>query len=402
MMQTLWQDLRYALRMLEKSPGFTAVAVLTLALGIGANTAIFQLLDAVRLRTLPVKNPEQIAKINIDHRNGASGSFTSRYADLTYAQWEQIRERQQAFSSVFAWGPNLFNISPSGEVHNVQGLWVSGEFFQTLGVEPVIGRVLTTGDDGPNCASPGAVISYSFWKHTFAGENSVIGKTLLINRHPFEIVGVTPADFYGVEVGRYFDVAVPVCAEPIINGEDSQLRRADGWWLSVMGRLKPGWTIKQAALQLRSISPGIFEATIPPTFNTDQAKHYSGYVLGAFPGNSGSSTLRRDFENPLWFLLGLAALVLLIASANLANLMLARASTREKEMGLRMAVGASRARLIRQLFTENLLLAGMGAALGGLLAHSLSRILVAVLSSPNDQLFVDLGCEWSVMASSAA
>ena len=160
-MQTLWRDLGYALRMLEKSPGFTAVAVLTLALGIGANTAIFQLLDAVRLRTLPVKNPEQIAKINIDHRNGASGSFTSRYADLTYAQWEQIRERQQAFSSVFSWGPNLFNISPSGEVHNVQGLWVSGEFFQTLGVEPVLGRVLTTADDGPNCASPGAVISYS-------------------------------------------------------------------------------------------------------------------------------------------------------------------------------------------------------------------------------------------------
>jgi predicted permease len=397
MMQTLWRDLRYALRMLEKSSGFTAVAVLTLALGIGANTAIFQLLDAVRLRTLPVKNPEQIAKINIDHRNGASGSFTSRYADLTYAQWEQIRERQQAFSRVFAWGPNLFNISPSGEVHNVQGLWVSGEFFQTLGVEPVLGRVLTSADEGPNCASAGAVISYSFWKHTFAGENSVIGKTLLINRHPFAIVGVTPADFYGVEVGRYFDVAVPLCAEPIIDGEDSQLHRADGWWLSVMGRLKPGWTIKQAALQLRSISPGIFEATIPPTFNTDQAKHYRGYVLGAFPGDSGASTLRRDFENPLWFLLGLAALVLLIASANLANLMLARASTREKEMGMRMAVGASRARLIRQLFTENLLLAGMGAALGGLLAHSLSQILVAFLSTQNDPLFVDLGTDWRVL-----
>jgi len=401
-MQTLWQDLRYALRMLEKSPGFTVVAILTLALGIGANTAIFQLLDAVRLRTLPVKNPEQIAKIDIDHRNGATGSFTSRYSDLTYAQWEQIRELQQAFSSVFAWGPNLFNISPSGEVHNVQGLWVSGEFFPTLGVEPVLGRMLTTADDKPNCATSGAVISYSFWKHTFAGENSVIGKTLLINRHPFAIVGVTPADFYGVEVGRYFDVAVPLCAEPIIAGEDSQLRRADGWWLSVMGRLKPGWTIQQAALQLRSISPGIFQATMPPTFNTDQAKHYSAYVLGAFPGDSGASTLRRDFENPLWFLLGLAALVLLIASANLANLMLARASTREKEMGMRLAVGASRARLIRQLFTENLLLAGMGAALGGVLAHSLSQILVAFLSTQNDPLFVDLAIDWRVLGFSAA
>src|SRR5260370_25502689 len=238
MTQMLWQDLRYALRMLEKSPGFTAVAIVTLALGLAANTAIFQLLDAVRLRTLPVKNAEQIAKINIDHRNGASGSFTSRYADLTYAQWEQIRARQQAFSSVFSWGPNLFNISPSGEVHNVQGLWVSGEFFETLGVEPVLSRVLTTADDGTNCASPGAVISYSFWKHTFAGEHSVIGKTLLINRHPFAIVGVTPADFYGVEVGRYFDVAGPPCAGPIIFGGTSHMPPGARSWLSGMVRVE--------------------------------------------------------------------------------------------------------------------------------------------------------------------
>src|SRR4029077_13736332 len=223
-----------------------------------------------------------------------------------------------------------------------------------------------------------------------------------ISRLPFEIVGVTPPDFYGVEVGRYFDVAVPLCAEPIINGEGSQLHRPEGWWLAAMGRLKPGGAIERARATRRAISPGIFEATVPPKFNPEQAKHYLGYQLGAFPGDSGSSELRRTFENPLWFLLGLGALVLLIASANLANLMLARASTREKEMGMRMAVGASRARLIRQLFTENLLLAGMGAALGGLLAHSLSRILVACLSTQNDPLFVDLGTDWRVLGFSAA
>src|SRR5712692_5381345 len=256
---TLWQDLKFGFRLLRFNTGFAAAAILSLALGIGANTAIFQLLDAVRLRTLPVKHPEQMAKITIDHRNGASGSFTTRYPELTYPQWEQIRAQQLAFSDIFAWGPNLFNISPGGEVHNVQGLWVSGEFFQTLGVEPILGRVLTPADDRTDCGSSGVVISYSFWKHSYAGENSVIGKTLLLNRHPFEIIGVTPAEFYGVEVGRYFDVAVPLCAEPIINGEDNQLHRADGWWLSVMGRLKPGWTIKQAAVQLRSVSPGIFE-----------------------------------------------------------------------------------------------------------------------------------------------
>src|SRR6266851_2182549 len=337
LLETLWQDLKFGLRLLRFNPAFAGAAILSLALGIGANTAIFQLLDAVRLRMLPVKNAQEIARVAIDHRNGASGNFSTRYPDLTYAMWEQIRAQQQGFSGVFAWGPNQFNVAPGGEVHNVQGLWVSGEFFSTLGVEPVLGRLLSPEDDKPGCGATGVAISYSFWEREFGGERSVLGRTLTVNRRPFPIIGVAPADFYGVEVGRYFDVAVPLCAEPIIDGEDSQLHRADGWWLSVMGRLKPGWTIKQAALQLRSISPGIFEATIPPTFNTDQAKHYSGYVLGAFPGDSGASTLRRDFENPLWFLLGLAALVLLIASANLANLMLARASTREKEMGMRMA-----------------------------------------------------------------
>ena len=402
LVETLWQDLKFGLRLLRFNPAFAAAAILSLALGIGANTAIFQLLDAVRLRTLPVKNPEQLVKVRIDQSHGRSGNFSSRYPDLTYGQWEQIRGQQQAFSSVFAWGPNLFNISPGGEVHNIQGLWVSGDFFSTLGVEPALGRVLTSADDRPGCASAGVVISNSFWKHQYAGENSVIGRTLTINRHPFEIIGVTPPDFYGVEVGRYFDVAVPLCAEPIINGEDSHLRRPEGWWLSVMGRLKPGWTLEQAATQLRAISPGIFEATVPPIFNTEQAKHYLGYKLGAFPGDSGSSELRSNFENPLWFLLALAGLVLLIASANLTNLMLARASAREKEMGMRMAVGASRGRLIRQLLAESFLLAGIGAGLGALLARSLSQVLISSLSTQSDPLFVDLGTDWRVLGFTAA
>ncbi len=190
LVETLWQDLKFGLRLLRFNTGFAAAAIFSLALGIGANTAIFQLLDAVRLRTLPVKNPEQMAKITIDHRNGASGSFTTRYPELTYAQWERIRAQQQGFSSVLAWGPNLFNISPGGEVHNVQGLWVSGEFFQTLGVEPLLGRLLNPADDRPNCNSAGAVLSHSFWKHEYAGENSVIGRTLTINRHSFEIIMV--------------------------------------------------------------------------------------------------------------------------------------------------------------------------------------------------------------------
>lgn len=400
--ETVWSDLRFGARLLRLNPVFAAAAILSLALGIGANTAIFQLIDAVRLRTLPVKNAQEIARVAIDHRNGASGNFSTRYPDLTYAMWEQIREQQQGFSGVFAWGPNQFNVAPGGEVHNVQGLWVSGEFFSTLGVEPALGRLLSAEDDQAGCGAAGAVISYSFWQREYGGERSVLGRTLTVNRHPFPIIGATPADFYGVEVGRYFDVAVPLCAEPMINGEDSQLKSRSGWWLSVMGRLKPGWSVERAAAQLRAISPGLFEATLPPEFNPGNAKHFLQYKLGAFPADSGLSDLRRDYEKPLWLLLALAGLVLLIASANLANLMLARASSREKEMAMRMAVGASRGRLIRQLLAESLLLAGIGAALGALLARNLSHVLVASLSTPHDPLFVELGTDWRVLGFTTA
>jgi putative ABC transport system permease protein len=400
-LESLWSDLRFGARLLRFNPLFAGAAILSLALGIGANTAIFQLLDAVRLRTLPVKNPQEIARIAIDKRTGASGDFTSRYSDLTYAMWVEIHAQQQAFSNLFAWSPTQFNIAPSGEVHNVQGLWVSGEFFQTLGLEPTLGRFLNSADDTPGCSTGGAVISYSFWQHQYADDHSVIGRALTLNRRTFEIIGVTPANFYGVEVGRYFDVAVPLCTEPAIMGEDSQMKSRSGWWLASMGRLKPGWTIERATVQLQAISPALFEATLPTDYNIENTKHFLANRFGAFSADSGVSDLRKDYEQPLWLLLALAALVLLIASANLANLMLARASAREREMGLRMAVGASRGRLIRQLLAESLLLAAVGAVLGALLAHNLSQLLVASLSTQRDPLFVELGTDWPVFGFTA-
>ncbi len=400
--ETLWQDLRFGLRLLRFNTGFAAAAILSLALGIGANTSIFQLLDALRLRTLPVKNPQELARVAIDHRNSASGHFTSRYSDLTYAMWEQIRAQQQGFSDIFAWGPTQFNISSGGEVHNVQGLWVSGEFFQTLGVAPTLGRLLTPSDDQPGCASAGAILSYSYWQKEYGGQRDTIGRKLTISRHPFPIIGVAAPDFYGVEVGRSFDMAVPLCAEPLINGEDSQLNSRIGWWLSVMGRLKPGWSVERAAVQLRAISPGLFQATLPPQFNASNAKHFLQYKLGTSPAGSGISDLRKQYEEPLWLLLALAGLVLLIASANLANLLLARASAREKEMGMRMAVGASRARLMRQLLAESLLLAAIGTAFGTLLARNVSQVLVASLSTQHDPLFVDIGTDWRVLGFTTA
>jgi predicted permease len=400
-LESLWSDLRFGARLLCFNKVFAGAAILSLALGIGANTAIFQLLDAVRLRTLPVKNPQEIARISIDHRGGASGDFTSRYSDLTYPMWVEIHAQQQGFSSLFAWSPTQFNIAPSGEVHNVQGMWVSGEFFQTLGLQPALGRFLNPADDTPGCSPGGAVISYSFWQREFGGDPSVIGRALTLSRRSFEIVGVTAADFYGVEVGRNFDVAVPLCAEPAIMGEDSQMKSRSGWWLASLGRLKPGWTIERATAQLQAVSPAIFEATLPTDYNPDNTKHFLAFRLGAFSADSGVSELRKDYEQPLWLLLALAALVLIIASTNLANLMLARASAREKEMGMRMAVGASRGRLIRQLLAESLLLAAVGAVLGALLAHNLSQLLVASLSTQNNPLFVELGTDWRVFGFTA-
>lgn len=395
--ETCWQDLRYATRQLRASPLFTAAAILSLALGIGANTAIFQLIDAVRLRALPVKNPQEIARIAIDHRGSASGNFSTRYPDLTYAMWEQIRKQQQGFSEVFAWGPTGFNIAPGGEVHNVQGLWVSGDFFETLGVAPALGRLLGPEDDQPGCGSPAVAISYSFWQHEYGGERSVLERTLTINRQPFRIIGVAPPDFTGVEVGRYFDVAAPLCSEPLVDGEYSQLKNRSGWWLSVLGRLKPGWSIERASAQLRAISPGLFEATLPPEFNPSNAKHFLQYKLGVFAADSGLSDLRRSYEDPLCLLLGLAGLVLLIASANLANLMLARASAREKEIGVRLALGAGRGRLVRQLLAESLLLALIGAATGAILARDLGQVLIASLSTPHDPLFLNLATDWRML-----
>ena len=402
LLETLWQDLKFAVRLLRFNPAFAAAAILSLALGIGANTAIFQLLDAIRMRTLPVNNPHQLGEIRIGERHGATGSFVTRYPKLTNPQWEQIRAQQQGFSGMFAWGPTTFNISPGGEVHNVQGLWVSGEFFDVLGIEPERGRLLSPQDDRPGCASPGVVISHAFWQREFGGDASVLGRKITIERHPFEVIGVTPPSFYGVEVGRNFDLAVPLCVEPIIRSEFTVLNRRDGWWLTAMGRLKPGWTFEKASAQARAISPGIFEATLPAEFDAGDAKHYLDYKLGVFPADTGVSELRSTYENPLWLMLGLAALVLLIASANLANLMLARASAREREIAMRMAVGATRGRLIRQLLAESLLLGLSGAFFGALLASGLTQFLVASISTSNQPLFVDLALDWRMLGFTTA
>jgi putative ABC transport system permease protein len=400
-MESLWQDLNYGARLLRLNPGFTIVAVLSLALGIGANTAIFQLLDAVRLRGIPVKDPQELAVVRIANRDWSSGRHEGRYSQITNPMWEQIRDHQQGFSSIFAWAATEFNLAFGGEAHYAQGMFVSGDFFKVLDVRPLLGRVLTAEDDQRGCGSPAAVISYAFWQREFSGQGTALGDKIILDGHPFPIVGITPPGFFGVEMGRSFDVAVPVCSEPVIRGEESLLDMRHGYWLASMGRLKPGWTIEKATAQLNAISPAVLEATVPQVYKPDSAKKYMEYRFAAFPANNGFSQLRQEYENPLWTLLAIAGLVLLIACANLANLMLARASAREREVGVRLAMGASRARLLRQMLVESLLLAAIGAVLGAGLAQGLSRFLIAFLSTQGSPLFMDLHADWRVIAFTA-
>ncbi|HUL17549.1 MAG TPA: ABC transporter permease [Terriglobales bacterium] len=402
-MRELIQDVRYGLRVLAKSPVFAAVAILTLALGIGANAAIFQLIDAVRLRTLPVKDPERLSIVHIDKKHWGSGNFNGPYAEFTFPLWQQVKQRQDAFTSIAAWGAETHNLAKGGEVDVAHVIWTSGAFFDALGVQPMLGRLISDADDQQGC-SGAVVLSYAFWQRRYGGAASAIGKTLTLDGHPFPIIGVTPPDFYGVSVGDRFDVAIPICSEPIISGQFSRItgeRARESWWLSVFGRLKPGWTLKKATAQLATIASPSLHETIPPQYDAEGVKHYLDYAFEAWPAANGFSEMRRDSSDPLWLLLGLSGLVLLIACANLANLTLARASAREREVAVRLALGASRARLIRQLLSESALLAIGGAACGGILAATLSRALIAFVSTPNNPVFLDMPTDWRVLGFAA-
>jgi predicted permease len=400
--ETVWQDLRYAARLLCRNPTFAIVAILTLALGTGANTAIFQLVDAVRLRALPVEAPQQLVDIRVDaHNKGRTGTFMSRLPFLSEPLLRRIQVEQQVFSGLAAWGAARFDLADGGESRPADGLFVNGAFFETLGVHAQLGRVLTAADDVRGCAVPSIVVSDAFWRREFAASPAAIGRMLRLDGHAYQIVGVAPRSFFGVDVGRSFDVTAPICAEPLSRGTRSGIDKADVWFLAAFGRLKPGVTTAKADAQLRAISRGIFEAIVPPNYTAEDAKNYLDFTLTARPAATGVSTLRGAYATPLWILLGFTGLVLLIACANLANLMLARATAREREIAVRLAIGASRRRIVRQMLSESLLIAVIGAAGGLVLARWSSRALVAYLSTQGNAFFVDLPLDWRIFGFAA-
>jgi predicted permease len=394
------QDLRLALRSLRKSPGFALTAILTLALGIGVNAAIFQLIDAVRLRSLPVVDPQALVGVQIKGGNYTVGIRRSP-ATLSLALFEQIRKQQQGLSGVFAWFNHDFRLGQGAQQRRAPGLWVSGDLFTTLGVAPFKGRLLSPEDDQPGCGTSGAVLSYAFWQSAFGGQDSVIGSKLLVDEHLTQVIGVTPPDFFGLEIGKGFDIALPLCSHPAFHPEDFYFARHDYLQFFVMGRLKPGWTSEHASAQLESISPGILEATLPGGYDAAVLDDYRKFQLAAYPASNGISSLREKYDASLWLLLGITGLVLLIACANLANLLLARATSREKDMAVRAALGASRWRLMRQLLAEGCVLAAGGAILGWAIANVFSRSIVWQLRGQDPTLQLNLGADWRGLAFTA-
>ncbi|HET6679975.1 MAG TPA: ABC transporter permease [Gemmatimonadaceae bacterium] len=386
-------DLRYATRALRNSPVFTLVAVLSLALGIGANTAIYSLLDAVVLRSLPVPQPDQLVQVTLKDSVGSAGDGDGYF---TNPLWEQVRDLQTGMTSVAAFGESNFNIASGGEVQNVRAEMVSGEFFNVFGVRPAVGRLLTPSDDVRDCDAT-AVLGHGYWERAYGGRTDVAGTRLALEGRPFEIVGVAGPGFDGPWVGREVEVYIPLCGIAMIRGNRRSLDSRSSWWLNVIGRRDAALPVEQVAARLQTIAPAVFGATIPGDWPADMKDSYATRSLGAIPAESGLSGVRDRYSGALAVLMAAVGLLLLIACANVANLLLARATSRQREMAIRLAIGASRRRVVRQLLTESALLALLGAAIGLLAAHWGTQGLVALISSDSSPVSLDLSLNRRVL-----
>ena len=389
----LRQDLVYAVRTLRRSPGFLISAVATLALGIGANTAIFSLIDAVMLRPLPVRDPSGLVQL-------ARFTDTGGSRNVSYPLFEYFRDHLSSISGAFAEMPLVNTITLGGVEENVYGDAVSGEYYSVLGLAPAAGRLLGPQDDaGP---SPVAVISYAYWKRRFGLDPAAIGKTFVADRTVLTIVGVEPPGFSSIAHGRTSDFTVPLFMTEQINGGSAAWRqRWDFNLLATMARLKPGVTVTRANAELEALFDG---------WRNDKAATLSGDFLrkqllkeraAALPAAAGLNGLRNEFFEPLAVLMCIVALVLLLACANLSGLLLARASSRQREVSIRRALGAGNGRLARQFLAESMLLAALGAIVGFALAQWFSRALIAMMAN-GDQLDLSVSPDWRILAFTGA
>lgn len=391
------QDVRHAVRVLRRTPVFTAVAIGSLALGLGAFLAIFQLVDAVGLKTLPVEAAHELVELRIEGGRGGWGFSETNTSEVTQPLWEELRARQTVLTDLFAWGTANFLVGRGADAVPVRGVYFSGEAFHSLRVTAARGRLFTPADDRRGCPG-GAVLSHAFWTSHFGGDPSIAGRPLIVMQQPFEIIGVAPPRFTGLEVGRSFDVALPLCSAARIN---ARVERPDFWWLSVMGRLPTGASLAQSTEHFRAMSPGMLEATLPLDRSTASLGPYRSFRYAAYPAGHGVSRLRRAYESPLWLLLATTGLILLLTAFNLATLMQARADARRREMATLVALGASRRRLISQTVVESLLLAAAGVVLALPVALAGSRGLVRMLSTEREPWHVALALDWRSVAFAA-
>jgi predicted permease len=358
--ETLWQDTRFAARQIRRAPGFAITAILTLALGIGANTAIFTLIHALLLSSLPVTDPGSLVRLALDfHQNNRS-----RNAPLSLPMMDLLRRHAHSFTGIFGWSVYDFVLKDDGVAHGRRGAVVTGNAFAVLGLHPAAGRLLQPADDQPGGGPDGwaAVISYRLWIEQYHGDASVIGRHVTVTDHGVIIVGVAPPGFEGTLVGEKPDLYLPVEFSAALNNNEKDLHEGMAAWLTPFARLSPGVSRARAQAEVTTLLPGFLKSTLPPAVL--QLPQVRRLTLDVDPGRTGWSNLRLEYTQPLLLLQGMVGVVLLICCANLSGLLLARASARQQEFAIRAALGAARSRLMRQLFVESLLLALPGALLG--------------------------------------
>jgi predicted permease len=391
-LEQLYRDVQYALRTLRHNPAFAASAVVSLALGIGANTAIFSLIDALMLRWLPVRNPQELVQLAMPSPGGPRIGDDS----FSYAIAKALDDQKDIFSNACGFSGDSFDVGPRGSVVKVQGALVTGDYYQTLGLTPVLGRLLGPADDQPG-APLAAVISYSYWQRQYIGNPGAIGRALIVNSVPVTIAGVSPRGFEGANVGFAADITVPVAGLALLEPAAAGLLGPGNFWLRVLARPRTGVSAAQAKARLAIVWPRIAEQVVNPNWPPPRRKQMADSTFDFLPGATGYSYLRGQFSKPLLVLMAVAGLVFLIACANVASLLLARATARQREISVRLAIGAGRGRIIRQLLTESTLLSAIGAALGIWLAWTTSRLLVETISGDQMPVTFDLTPNWHIL-----
>ena len=397
-MSPIGQDIRFAIRNFRKTPTFTAVALASLALGIGANAAIFGLIDQVMLRALPVKDPSQLVYFQ---REGPQQGRSEGENRFSYPMYRDLRDRNTVLSNLMAFYRASVNVSVNGSTERARGLLVTGNYFETLGIRPAAGRLLAPDDDRKPNGHPLVVLTHAYWLRRFGADPGVIGRTIRVNGMPMTVIGVSGPGFTGTEVAWLPDLVLPLMMKAVATPTYDGLLDSRSMFLQLMGRRKPGVSAAQAQAGMNTLLRPILDEevkTIPFRNDNSRRRFLTEQKIKLVPGDTGTSPLREQFSTPLLVLMGMVGLMLLIACANIANLLLARAANRQKEIAIRVAIGAGRAQIIRQLLVESLLLSFVGGLLGLLVAAWLGSAVLGVIPWDEGMVGLKADPDWRVLA----